>query len=244
MNKIISQRKIMANRKNAEKSTGPKTTEGKAKSAMNSIKYGIYSDKYLIKDESYEEFDNYRRKILKCLKPTNPVLFDMATHIVSNGWEYQRCTLLESKILNSKSLRHDAERKENINEPKKITVSWLDSPELQAHYDALEEYSKNEPKDLAENDKYWKNFDHVKVQSELKAKKEKEASIMTESISEVVEKNENNDEEFIEGLPNDLWGINSLYKINVIGKRHLANYHKAFHSYFEAKKKFNNSIDM
>jgi hypothetical protein len=242
MSKIISQRKIEANRRNAKKSTGPKTEEGKARSAMNSIKYGIYSDKYLIKDESYEEFDNYRRKILKCLNPTNAVLFDMATHVVSNGWEYQRCTLLESKILNSKSLKHDAERKENNEEAKQIIVSWQDSPELQAKYGALEEYSKNEPTDLAEKDEYWKNFDHKKIQSEIKVKKEESTKI--ENDSDINEVNENNEEEFIEGLPNDLWGINSLYKINVIGKRHLANYHKAFHSYFEAKKKFNNSIDM
>ena len=242
MSKIISQRKIEANRRNAKKSTGPKTAEGKARSAMNSLKYGIYSDKYLIKDESYEEFDNYRRKILKCLNPTNAVLFDMATHVVSNGWEYQRCTLLESKILNSKSLKHDAERKQNNEEAKQIIVSWQDSPELEAKYGALEEYSKNEPTDLAEKDNYWKNFDHKKIQSEIKVKKEE--SIRIENNSDINEVNENNEEEFIEGLPNDLWGINSLYKINVIGKRHLANYHKAFHSYFEAKKKFNNSIDM
>jgi hypothetical protein len=242
MSKIISQRKIEANRRNAKKSTGPKTEEGKARSAMNSIKYGIYSDKYLIKDESYEEFDNYRRKILKCLNPTNAVLFDMATHVVSNGWEYQRCTLLESKILNSKSLKHDAERKQNNEEAKHIIVSWQDSPELEAKYSALEEYSKNEPTDLAEKDNYWKNFDHKKIQSEIKVKKEE--SIRIENNSDINEVNENNEEEFIEGLPNDLWGINSLYKINVIGKRHLANYHKAFHSYFEAKNKFNNSIDM
>jgi hypothetical protein len=242
MSKIISQRKIEANRRNAKKSTGPKTADGKAKSAMNSIKYGIYSDKYLIKDESYEEFHNYRKKILKCLNPTNAVLFDMATHVVSNGWEYQRCTLLESKILNSKSLKHDAERKQNNEEAKQIIVSWQDPPELEAKYGALEEYSKNEPTDLAEKDNYWKNFDHKKIQSEIKVKKEE--SIRIENDSDINDVNENNEEEFIEGLPNDLWGINSLYKINVIGKRHLANYHKAFHSYFEAKKKFNNSIDM
>jgi hypothetical protein len=242
MSKIISQRKIEANRRNAKKSTGPKTEEGKARSAMNSIKYGIYSDKYLIKDESYEEFHNYRKKILKCLNPTNAVLFDMATHVVSNGWEYQRCTLLESKILNSKSLKHDAERKQNNEEAKQIIVSWQDPPELEAKYGALEEYSKNEPTDLAEKDNYWKNFDHKKIQSEIKVKKEE--SIRIENDSDINEVNENNEEEFIEGLPNDLWGINSLYKINVIGKRHLANYHKAFHSYFEAKKKFNNPIDM
>lgn len=62
MSKIISQKKIEANRRNAKKSTGPRTEKGKARSAMNSIKYGIYSDKYLIKDESYEDFNNYRKK--------------------------------------------------------------------------------------------------------------------------------------------------------------------------------------
>jgi hypothetical protein len=242
MSKNISQRKIEANRRNAKKSTGPKTFEGKSKSAMNSIKYGIYSEKYLIKDECYEEFDNYRKKILKCLNPTNAVLFDMATHVVSNGWEYQRCTLLESKILNSKSLRHNAARKENNEEQKDITVSWLDSAELEEKYAAYEEYSKNEPTDPVERDKYRKDFDLNKTLSELRAKREQNNKI--DNNSELAEVTENNEEEFIEGLPNDIWGINSLYKINVIGKRHLANYHKAFHSYFEAKKKFNNLIDM
>jgi hypothetical protein len=242
MSKNISQRKIEANRRNAKKSTGPKTFEGKSKSAMNSIKYGIYSEKYLIKDECYEEFDNYRKKILKCLNPTNAVLFDMATHVVSNGWEYQRCTLLESKILNSKSLRHNAARKENNEEQKDITVSWLDSPELEEKYAAYEEYSKNEPTDPVERDKYRKDFDLNKTLSELRAKREQSNKI--DNNPELAEVTENNEEEFIEGLPNDIWGINSLYKINVIGKRHLANYHKAFHSYFEAKKKFNNLIDM
>ena len=51
MSKKVSQKQIDANRRNAQQSTGPKTKEGKAKSAMNSIKYGIYSDKFLIKGE-------------------------------------------------------------------------------------------------------------------------------------------------------------------------------------------------
>jgi hypothetical protein len=123
MSKKISQKQIDANQRNAQKSTGPRTNEGKAKSAMNSIKYGIYSEKYLIKDESPIEFQNYRKKMLKCLNPTNFLLLDMATHIISNGWEYQRHSLLQSKILNTRSLKNEAELKENNNTHKNITVS-------------------------------------------------------------------------------------------------------------------------
>ena len=56
MSKKVSQKQIDANRRNAQKSTGPKTKEGKAKSSMNSIKYGIYSDKFLIKGEKKRGF--------------------------------------------------------------------------------------------------------------------------------------------------------------------------------------------
>ena len=153
MSKKISQKQIDANKRNAQKSTGPRTKEGKTKSAMNSIKYGIYSKKYLIKDESPEEFDNYRKSVLKCLKPNNFVLFDIANQIISNGWEYQRHSLLQSKILNTRSLRNEAELKENIKQ-KNITISWLDSPELEEKYEAIREYNKNAPDDLEAKQKY------------------------------------------------------------------------------------------
>lgn len=45
--KTASSRKIEANRRNAQHSTGPKTDEGKAKSSQNSIKHGIFVTKFL-----------------------------------------------------------------------------------------------------------------------------------------------------------------------------------------------------
>ena len=61
-----------------------------------------------------------------------------------------------------------------------------------------------------------------------------------ESIDSIVV----DEDKYTEGLPNFLWNRDSFYKVNIMGKRHLTNYHKALHSYFEAKKKFNNLIDM
>jgi hypothetical protein len=43
MNMPISQRKLIANRLNAQKSTGPKTPLGKFRSSRNGLKHGLYS---------------------------------------------------------------------------------------------------------------------------------------------------------------------------------------------------------
>jgi hypothetical protein len=45
--KASSPRKIEANRRNAQRSTGPKTPEGKAKSSQNSITHGIFAKQFL-----------------------------------------------------------------------------------------------------------------------------------------------------------------------------------------------------
>ena len=40
---LISQKKLIANRRNALKSTGPKTAYGKLRSSRNAYKHGLYS---------------------------------------------------------------------------------------------------------------------------------------------------------------------------------------------------------
>ena len=39
----LSLQKLSANQKNAQLSTGPKTEAGKAKSALNAVKHGIFT---------------------------------------------------------------------------------------------------------------------------------------------------------------------------------------------------------
>jgi hypothetical protein len=40
---MSSEQKISASRKNAQKSTGPRSEEGKAKSRFNALKFGIHA---------------------------------------------------------------------------------------------------------------------------------------------------------------------------------------------------------
>jgi len=49
---MTSDKQIEANRRNARKSTGPQTPEGKAKVAQNAVKHGLLAEHILIQDES------------------------------------------------------------------------------------------------------------------------------------------------------------------------------------------------
>ncbi len=53
----LSLQKISANRRNAQLSTGPKTKLGKAKSALNAVKHGVFTKECL----------KNNREITKCL---------------------------------------------------------------------------------------------------------------------------------------------------------------------------------
>ena len=75
---IVSQKRIRANRRNAQKSTGPRTAAGKRRSSRNSLKHGKYavlSFEFLKASKLPEDKVKYERlkksveKMLKTAKP-------------------------------------------------------------------------------------------------------------------------------------------------------------------------------
>ena len=133
MSSEISEKKLFANRMNAKKSTGPRTASGKARSSMNSLKYGLNASKFIIKDELVEEFEEYKKGILKTLNPENFLLYDIALQIVFCGWNFRRYQFLQSTILNIKNLKKVAFPKQQH-----IKISWEDPS-------YMKEKDQNEP---------------------------------------------------------------------------------------------------
>ena len=65
----VSARKRRANRRNAQKSTGPRTPQGKATSSRNAITHGIFCRDLLLKGEYPDLFLITRDGFLDALKP-------------------------------------------------------------------------------------------------------------------------------------------------------------------------------
>ena len=54
---MTTEKQNVANRRNTQLSTGPKTAEGKAKSSINALKHGLTAVQILIPSENADDFD-------------------------------------------------------------------------------------------------------------------------------------------------------------------------------------------
>ena len=97
---MTSKKQIEANKKNARKSTGPRTTEGKLAASKNSIKHGLLARHAVITGEDEEEFDIFCGKILEDLAPSGEIEIQLAERIATAFWKLKRAGRLETELLN------------------------------------------------------------------------------------------------------------------------------------------------
>ena len=92
-----SSRKVEANRRNAQLSTGPKTDEGKAKSSRNSITHGIFVKKFLegATPETVAEIEELAAGLRDYYKPQGIVEEILVQKIVVETARYGRVLGLE-----------------------------------------------------------------------------------------------------------------------------------------------------
>lgn len=96
---MSSQKQIEANRRNAEKSTGPKTEVGKATVSKNAIKHGLLSEETRLPWEEEEELDDLRKKLADTLRPVGALEEIVVDRMISLTWRIKRASRIESGIL-------------------------------------------------------------------------------------------------------------------------------------------------
>ena len=61
---MSSAKQIAANRRNALRSTGPRTDEGRAKCRLNAVKHGLAAQALLLPGEDAETLRDFRQDLL------------------------------------------------------------------------------------------------------------------------------------------------------------------------------------
>jgi len=90
-----------ANRLNAQKSTGPRTSEGKAAVSQNAVKHGLLARQTVINSESQADFDLHRDRMLAELAPASPMESMLAERIVSLSWRLKRAGRIQNQTIDA-----------------------------------------------------------------------------------------------------------------------------------------------
>ena len=90
---------IRASRKNAKRSTGPQTTEGKARSSQNARKHGLFARDTLLPGEDPQEFLQLIADLEQELEVGSGFERRLVRHIADTEWRMRRLVRLETGVL-------------------------------------------------------------------------------------------------------------------------------------------------
>ncbi len=92
---MASHRQIAANRRNAKRSTGPRSAVGKARSRRNALTHGLTAQHLVLPDEDPEEFDALREAIFASLAPEDALQDQLVERAASLAWRLRRVPVFE-----------------------------------------------------------------------------------------------------------------------------------------------------
>jgi hypothetical protein len=95
----ISHTRAEASRKNGAKSRGPRTAEGKARSAQNALRHGMRAQKYVVlPDEDGAEFAALEAALVEELAPVGALQAVLARRVAVAAWRLARADHIEIEL--------------------------------------------------------------------------------------------------------------------------------------------------
>src|ERR687897_1425798 len=95
---MTSDKKAQANRRNALKSTGPKTPEGKDAVRLNALKHGLLSQEILLPGEDEEALRELGHNLRAELQPVGELESLLVDRIIASYWRLRRLGRVEAGI--------------------------------------------------------------------------------------------------------------------------------------------------
>jgi len=156
---MATKKQLAANRRNAQKSTGPKTPGGKAVSSKNSIRHGLLARDVILKDEDQRAFEAMQTALVEELRPLGEIERQLVDRIIGALWRLRRLGRVEADIFEfealSCALREAQATLENLEEahrkdffpPLEVSTAEEDEP---AAYEAAVEQLRTREKALSQ----------------------------------------------------------------------------------------------
>src|SRR5215211_5918366 len=95
---MTSEKKAQSNRRNALKSTGPKTPEGKDAVRLNALKHGLRSEEILLPGEDGEALRELGERLRDELQPVGELENLLVDRIITAYWRLRRLERVEAGI--------------------------------------------------------------------------------------------------------------------------------------------------
>ena len=91
-------RQIEANRRNAQKSTGPTSVTGKAASSMNALKTGIHAKSLILPSEKLADLEQLIDEYYESHNPATPEARSLVDDLIYGEWLKRRLRAAETQI--------------------------------------------------------------------------------------------------------------------------------------------------
>src|SRR5262245_53908911 len=146
--RMTSFRQIEANRRNALRSTGPKTEDGKRRSRQNAVRHGLTSETVIAALEDIEDYQAFEAAVIADYDARTAVERELVLRLASLLWRIRRATTIETDLLQIQAeiLEDRRHALETANEAKhNFTGSTGDGQRKQVHdqSDSIEASSDN-----------------------------------------------------------------------------------------------------
>src|SRR6266481_842681 len=96
---MTSFRQIEANRRNALRSTGPKTEDGKGRSRQNAVRHGLTSETVIAALEDIEDYQAFEAAVIADYDARTAVERELVLRLASLLWRIRRATAIETDLL-------------------------------------------------------------------------------------------------------------------------------------------------
>jgi hypothetical protein len=95
---MISEKQLAANRANSQRSTGPRTDEGKRKSSLNACRHNITGQVTAMTPEDRTAHDAFSAAMIASMAPEGALELQFAQRIATDSWRLNRASAIEDNI--------------------------------------------------------------------------------------------------------------------------------------------------